>query len=260
MSKGLRAIQDAGGESPELLQISLALQGVRYVFIDRKDVDTPENLQNSFRAMFPVVFENDFFTILENSNCVAPYFFAQNYVAIPRRRFEFAGADLGLIRLYFLPVELDGIEMNDPELAGVMNPANGEVELTAAFRDRQGAPFRAALPQAFFKENAERLRVSLEGQRGWLTLTQAWHEDWHCYVDGQKVEVRAAALAFPSVRIPAGSREAVFHFNSPLWVRMAIGLSLGGWVVLLTGMTCLRFGPTPASWKLWWTGKELPRA
>jgi len=257
MSKGLRAIQDAGGESAELLKISLALQGVRYVFIDRKDVDTPEILQNSFRQIFPVIHENEFFTVLENPNCLGPYFFAQNYVAIPKRRFEFAGADLGLIRLYFLPVELSGIEMTDPSLAGIMNPSNGEVELTAAFRDRQGEPFRTADSQSFTKEGPDRLRISLQGQEGWLTLTQAWHPDWQCSVDDHEVDIHPVALAFPSVRISAGSREAVFRFSPPLWVPAVIGVTLGGWVIVLLGMAYLRFGQIPVSWRLWWCGQDI---
>jgi hypothetical protein len=257
MSKGLRAIQDAGGESAELLKISLALQGVRYVFIDRKDVDTPEILQNSFRQIFPLIHENEFFTILENPNCLGPYFFARNYVAIPKRKFDFAGANLGLIRLYFLPVELSGIEMTDPALAGVMNPSNGEVELTAAFRDRQGEPFRTADLQSLTREGPDWFRISLQGQEGWLTLTQAWHPDWQCSVDGQRAEIHPAALAFTSVRISTGSKEAVFRFTPPAWVPVVIGVTLGGWVIVLLGMAYLRFGQCPVPLRLWWGGKDI---
>lgn len=257
MSKGLRAIQDAGGENAELLKISLALQGVRYVFIDRKDIDTPEILQNSFRQIFPVIYENDFFTILENPSCLAPYFFSRNYVSIPKRRFDFAGADLGLIRLYFLPVELSGVEMTDPALAGIMSPSNGEVELTAAFQDRQGEPFRTGDIHSLTKEGPDRLRISLQGQEGWLTLTQAWHPDWQCSVDGQSVEIYPTTLAFPSIRIPAGSREAVFWFTPPLWIPLVIGVTLVGWVVFLAGMAYLRFGQSRSSWRLWWVGRDI---
>ena len=260
MSKGLRAIQDAGGGSLELMKTALSLQGVRYLFIDRKDVDTPESLQNSFRQIFPVSFENEFFTILENPSCLAPYFFARNYVSIPPRKFEFAGADLGLVRLYFLPIELTGVEMADPELAGIMNRTNGEVELTASFRDRQGSPFRIPDLQNFRKEGPDCWRIQIQGEEGWLTLVQAWHADWHCSIDGHQSEIHPAALAFPSVRIPAGGREAVFWFAPPIWVSICLGLGIFSWIVVLIGIAFLRWFRAPATWNSWWAGEEIIQA
>ena len=124
------------------MRVSLSLQGVRYILLDRKDVDTSEQLQAAFKQQYPTIFENPFFTILENPNSLSPGFLARNYVSIPSSKYEYTTADLGLVRLYFLPVEIQGIEMNDPDLAGIMNPQNGEVELTPGFRDKEGTPFR----------------------------------------------------------------------------------------------------------------------
>ncbi len=59
MSKGMRALQDGGGASADLMKISLSIQGVRYILLDRKDVDTPEQIQTAFRQQFPVVYENE---------------------------------------------------------------------------------------------------------------------------------------------------------------------------------------------------------
>ncbi|NCZ96949.1 hypothetical protein EBZ02_07340, partial [bacterium] len=119
MSTGMRALQDGGSTSADLMKISLSAQGVRYILIDRKDRDTPEPLQTAFRQQYPLVYENEFFTILENPSCLAPGFLARNYVSIPRNSYAYSSADLGLLRLYFLPVELTGVEMSDPALAGV---------------------------------------------------------------------------------------------------------------------------------------------
>lgn len=257
MSKGIRSIQDAGGGNVELMKTSLSLQGVRYIFIDRKDVDTPEALQNSFRQIFPVCFENEFFTVLENPNCLAPYFFAKNYVSVPPRKYEFAGADLGLVRLYFLPVEMTGVEMQDSTLAGIMNPTNGEVELTAAFRDRLGNPFRIPNPNSYKREGPDQWRILLQGESGWLTLTQAWHPDWHCSIDGQQAEIHPAALAFSSARIPAGAKEAFFWFAPPIWVSISLGFGIAAWILVLTGVVCLCCGRSPATWNSWWIGQEI---
>jgi dolichol-phosphate mannosyltransferase len=257
MLKGLRAIQEAGGSNADFMRVSLSLQGVRYILIDRTDMDTPEQLQTAFKQQYPTVFENSFFTILENPNSLAPGFFAQNYVSIPPGRMEYAIADLGLIRLYFLPVEVSGVEMNDPELAGLMNPENGEVELTNAFRDKEGYPFRILDRGNFQAVGSNLIKVLPQGQAGWITLTQAWHPDWKVLVDGLQSEVTRVALAFCGVRIGEGVREVTFAFLPPLWVSISLGLGLISWVFVLGVSGYLQFAPCPARWKQWWDGEEI---
>jgi hypothetical protein len=257
MSKGVRSIQDAGGGNEELMKTSLSLQGVRYIFIDRKDVDTPEALQNSFRKIFPVFYENEFFTVLENPNCLAPVFYSRDYVLLPSHKFQFAGAVLGLVRLYFLPVEMTGVEMQDPSLAGIMNPNNGEVELTETFRDRLGNPFRIPNVQSYRMESPDQWRILIEGESGWLTLTQAWHPDWRCSIDGHQVEIHPVALAFSCVRIPAGAKEAIFWFAPPIWVFISLGLGIAGWIFVLIGVAFLFSARGPATWNSWWVGEEI---
>ena len=257
MSKGMRALQDGGGASADLMKISLSVQGVRYILIDRKDVDTPEQLQTAFRQQYPLAYENEFFTVLENPNCLAPGFLARNYVSIPKDSYGFSAADLGLVRLYFLPVELAGVEMNDPTLAGVMNPQNGEVELTPSFRDREGEPFRVLDGNSFRREGPNRMRLNLPGEPLWVTLTQAWHPDWKVRIDGQTVELQRITLALPGFRATPGSREATFSFEPPAWTSLAVLLGLIGWTGGLGGAAYLRFGPAPKKWKRWWEGEEL---
>jgi dolichol-phosphate mannosyltransferase len=257
MSKGLRAIQDAGGSSPDFMRVSLSLQGVRFILLDRADVDTPEQLQTAFKQQYPTVFENQFFTILENPNSLAPGFLAKNYVSTPPDKMEYAAADLGLIRLYFLPVEVSGVEMSDPALAGLMNPQNGEVELTNAFRDKEGEPFRILDGENFQAVGANLIQVLPQGQAGWITLIQAWHPDWKVFVDGVKREVTRVAVAFSGVRIGEGVREVAFAFLPPLWVSISLGLGLISWVFILGAYGYFQFAPCPESWKQWWEGKEI---
>jgi dolichol-phosphate mannosyltransferase len=257
MSKGMRALQDAGGANADLMKTSLSLQGVRYILMDRKDVDTPEQLQAAFKQQYPTVFENQFFTILENPNCLSPGFLARNYVSIPPAKYEFATADLGLIRLYFLPVEIPGVEMSDPTLAGMMNPQNGEVELTGAFRDKEGEPFRLLDPSICSHNGPNGWKISPQGQSGWLMLTQTWHPDWQVFVDGMKSDLRRVAVAFTGIRIGEGVREVNFVFSPPTWVSLSLGLGLISWLVVLGGAAYLRFAPCPAPWRQWWEGKDL---
>jgi dolichol-phosphate mannosyltransferase len=257
MSKGVRAIQDAGGASAELMKVSLSLQGVRFILLDRMDVDTPEQLQAAFKQQYPTVFENPFFTVLENPNSLAPGFFAKNYVSIPPSRYEYCGAVLGLVRLYFLPVEVPGIEMNDTTLAGIMNPENGEVELTAGFRDKEGEPFRLLDSSTCLHEGPNIWKISPQGQSGWLMLTQAWHPDWHVFADGVKSDLRRIALAFTGIRIGEGVREVSFVFSPPLWVSLSLGLGLGSWICVLGGVAYLRFSTSSTNLKKWWEGEDL---
>ncbi|NCY22925.1 glycosyltransferase, partial [bacterium] len=257
MSKGMRALQDAGGANAEMMKISLSLQGVRYILMDRKDVDTPEPLQTAFKQQYPTVFENQFFTVLENPNCLSPGFLAKNYVSIPPEKYEYATADLGLVRLYFLPVETPGVEMSDPALAGIMNPQNGEVELTGAFRDKEGDPFRLLDPTTCRHEGPHSWKISPQGQSGWLMLTQAWHPDWQVLVDGVRSDLRRVAVAFAGIRIGEGVREVNFVFSPPAWVSLSLGLGLISWLVVLSGAAYLRFAPCPAPWRQWWEGEDL---
>lgn len=127
---------------------------------------------------------------------------------------EYAAADLGLVRLYFLPVEVSGVEMSDPALAGLMNPQNGEVELTNAFRNKEGYPFRILDRENFQAVGSNLIKVLPQGQAGWITLTQSWHPDWKVFVDGLQSDVTRVALAFSGVRI-GGVREVTFNFLPP---------------------------------------------
>jgi dolichol-phosphate mannosyltransferase len=257
MSKGVRAVQDAGGSSAEFMRVSLSLQGVRYILLDRKDVDTSEQLQAAFKQQYPTIFENSFFTILENPNSLAPGFLARNYVSIPPSKYEFTTADLGLVRLYFLPVETQGIEMNDPDLAGIMNPQNGEVELTPGFRDKEGTPFRLFDSSTCRHEGPNLWKISPEGASGWLVLIQAWHPDWHVVVDGVKSEAQRVAVALCGIRVSEGVREVTFAFVPPIWVSLSLGLGLVGWIFVLAGAAYLRFSNSKENWKKWWEGDDL---
>jgi dolichol-phosphate mannosyltransferase len=214
-------------------------------------------LQTAFKQQYPIVFENQFFTILENPNSLAPGFFARNYVTIPPAKYEFVSADIGLLRLYFLPVEVSGVEMSDPALAGLMNPQNGEVELTNAFRDREGQPFRILNRESYQHEACNFVRILPQGQSGWIMLTQAWHPDWKVLVDGVMNEVNRVAVAFSGIRIGEGVREVSFVFLPPIWVSISLSLGLLGWVIVLGGSGYLRFCLAPARWKQWWDGEEL---
>ena len=147
--------------------------------------------------------------------------------------------------------------MNDPTLAGIMNPQNGEVELTGAFRDKEGQPFRLLDPSICRNEGANIWRISPQGQSGWLMLTQTWHPDWEVFVDGVKSDLRRVAMAFNGIQIGEGVQEVRFVFTPPVWVSLCLGLGLVSWVLVLGGSAYLRFASCPMLWRKWWEGEEL---
>jgi dolichol-phosphate mannosyltransferase len=147
--------------------------------------------------------------------------------------------------------------MNDPDLAGIMNPQNGEVELTPGFRDKEGTPFRLFDSSTCRHEGPNLWKISPQGVSGWLVLTQAWHPDWHVVVDGVKSEVQRVAVALCGIRVGEGVREVTFAFVPPIWVSLSLGLGLGGWIIVLLGAAYFRFLTSKESWKMWWEGGDL---
>lgn len=60
---------------------------------------------------------------------------------------------------------------------------------------------------------------------GFLVLTDVWYPGWNCAIDGQPTEVLRADYLFRAVRLPSGSRQAVFRFR-PISYRSGQVISL----------------------------------
>jgi dolichol-phosphate mannosyltransferase len=154
-------------------------------------------------------------------------------------------------------VEIPGVEMNDPTLAGIMNPQNGEVELTGGFRDKVGEPFQILDASTCRQEGVNVWQISPHGQSGWLMLTQSWHPDWEVFVDGVRSDLRKVGVAFNGVRIAEGVQAVRFVFSPPVWVSLSLGLGLISWILVLGSSAYLRFASCPVPWKKWWEGECL---
>ena len=113
------------------------------------------------------------------------------------------------------------------------------MELTPAFRDREGEPFRILDSNFFQREGPNRIRISLPGEPFWVTVTQAWHPDWQVRIDGQPTELNRISLALPGFRAAPGSREAVLTFEAPFWVSALLSLGLIGWAGSIGGAAYL---------------------
>ena len=77
MLRGVAKLNQASFSSREDFATFLHIAGVSHLLIDKKDPDTPAELQNTLRSLRPPVFENEHFVILENPDNYSPAAFAK---------------------------------------------------------------------------------------------------------------------------------------------------------------------------------------
>ncbi len=76
-----------------------------------------------------------------------------------------------------------------------------------------------------------RMRTQSKGER-YLVLTETYHPEWRCFIDGQSVRVHPADWVFMAVRVPGGEHRIEWRYVP---VRFAIGLAVSvvSWVSLV---------------------------
>ncbi|MGA9576364.1 MAG: hypothetical protein WBV90_01980, partial [Terrimicrobiaceae bacterium] len=82
MLRGVAKLNQASFSSREDFETFLDVAGVSHLLIDKKDPDTPADLQNSLRSLRSPVFENEHFVILENPDNHFPASFAKNFSVV----------------------------------------------------------------------------------------------------------------------------------------------------------------------------------
>lgn len=183
------------------------LAGVSHILVDKTDPGTTPEIQQWLRTIWPVVFENDHFAILENASALYPAFTGP-------------GTDLEH------PPEID-----EPTHALVMStysslslrpgmtatPTSGEAKLNA-------------LPAQ--STHAGALAVSAPRGAGWVVLSEAWHPDWRATIGGREADVVRIASAFPGVFAPDGG-EVAFRFSPPWWYSICVFAALAGWLIAI---------------------------
>jgi hypothetical protein len=230
--KWVRHFEVAGAATIDAMKSYLNLSGVSYIFIDKEDPMTPKQVQELYRTLFPVVFENRFIAILANEGSLYPAFFALAAVALPLDGYQSAPLGLQLAKMNLLGVELAPF---DQRVSGLAGKATGsrEVELLPEYREHGGAPFQP-LPSVGRWADDDRMTYRLPPTlSGWLTVTEAFHPDWTATIDGQPVPTYRAAVALLSVYIPLGSQEVVFKFIQPYWYNLLFYFGISLWVLAL---------------------------
>lgn len=94
-----------------------------------------------------------------------------------------------------------------------------------------GGPERPADPGftssvRILEDRPDRMRIATSAQSdGWLVLVDAYDPGWQARLDGRRVELLRANLAFRAIALPAGDHEAELRYR-PAAVSWGVGVSL----------------------------------
>jgi hypothetical protein len=87
---------------------------------------------------------------------------------------------------------------------------------------------------AWVEGGPNRWRWTLDGrQASMLLILMNAHPGWHARVDGAPARIYRAYGTFQAVYVPPGRHEVTLVFRAP-WFWFGLGLSVFGWVILLT--------------------------
>jgi hypothetical protein len=254
--KWVRHLEAAGNASGDAIRSYMNLAGVAYILLDKEDPFSPKQMQDFFRSVYPVAFENRYFAVLANPTALYPAFLAKDFVALPPESFAMAPATLQLLPQNLITVEMGGVDSNMPGFAG-MAKGPSQIELLAQYKGKAGQPFGRVPLVGNRMDDYQRMTYQLPPTvSGWLVLSEAYHPDWTVTIDGKAAEVHRAEAALLSVFVPTGSHEVVFRFKAPAWYSLCLGLGAFGWIVALAALLYLPSKWAPAKWRLWWLGSR----
>jgi hypothetical protein len=251
----VRHLEAAGNASVEALKTYLNLAGVAYILLDKEDPFSPKQMQDFFRSIYPVVFENRYFAVLENPGTLYPAFLAHDFVALPPESYAMAPAVLQLTPQNLATVEMASLDQNMPGFAGMAKGPN-QIELQQKFQGKPGEPFVRVPLAGNRMDDYQRMSYQLPPTvSGWLVVSEAYHPDWTVTIDGKPAEVHRAEAALLSTYVPPGSHEVTFRFKAPAWYSLCLALGTLSWIVALAALLYLPSKWAPAKWRSWWMGK-----
>ena len=250
------SLQNAAMRSQDAIRSGLSLMGCSYIFLDKQDPSTPQDLKRAMMGMLPVLAENQFFAVLTNPGTLYPAFLAHDFVALPPRSYAMAPAVLQLTPQNLITVEMAGVDKTMPGFAGMAKGSN-QIELLGQYQGKAGQSFTRVPLTGNRMDDYQRMTYQLPlDASGWLVVTEAYHPDWTVTVDGKPADVHRAEAALLSTYVPAGSHEVVFQFKAPSWYSLCLTLGALSWIIALAAMLLLPSKWAPAKWRIWWVGKN----
>jgi hypothetical protein len=144
----------------------------------------------------------------------------------------------------------------DAEMMALVIPPEDPRDILTGVPADQRAPFPAEEPQSdplsvtvkACRANAWEVTVNVRALAGaWLIFADAYHPKWKAYVNGRRVPIFMANLAFKAVRLPLGFHRVKFIFREgsdglPFHLMTLLGTASG---ILLLAAVCrtILFGP-----------------
>lgn len=244
MQRGVAYLQTTAQLSPEFLRAYLNVAGVAYVLIDKKDPDSPAELQERFKSLLTAAYENEHFLVLENSASHAPAFLARNFVSGTAEPALVAQSGLSLEKLdvIVLPPAPETYA-TQPGKVGTINEKGHVLEEKLTPDNKQ--PF---LPLAFADprwKNYQEIVLLPPAQSGWVVVPEAFHPDWKAFSAEKSLPVLAVDGAFLGVRVDQPHQPLTLRFTPPWWYNGFLVLSALGWLGLgfLATVPLLSFAP-----------------
>ena len=252
--KWVRHLEVAGYESGTAMRTHLDLSGAAYILIDKEDPYTPKQVQDSYRSVYPLVFENRYFAVLANPQALYPAFLAKDFAVVPRESYDMAAAALLLLPQNVITVEMDGVDHQMPGYAGVAMGPN-HIELLPKYQEKPGQPIVRVPLVGNRMEDYQLMTYKIPPEEtGWLVVSEAYHPDWTVMIDSMTAEVHRSEAALLSVYVPPSSNEVVFQFKPPAWYSVCQTLGSLSWIVALAALLYLPSKWAPARWREWWMG------
>ena len=255
--KWVRHLEVAGNASGDAIRSYMNLAGVAYILLDKEDPFSPKQMQDFFRSVYPVAFENRYFAVLANPTTLYPAFLAKDFVALPPESYAMAPATLQLLPQNLITVEMGGVDRNMPGFAGMAKGPN-QIEMLQQYQGKAGQPFGRVPLVGNRMDNYQRMSYQIPPiVSGWLVVSEAYHPDWTVTIDGKAAEVHRAEAALLSAYVPPGSHEVTFQFKAPAWYSLCLALGTISWIVALAALLYLPSKWAPAKWRKWWvSGKS----
>jgi hypothetical protein len=253
--KWVRHLEAAGNASGESLKSYLNLAGDAYILLDKEDPFSPKQMQDFFRSIYPVVFENRYFAVLANAGALYPAFLAHDFVALPLGSYAMAPAALQLLPQNLVTVEMPSADQSLSGFAGMAKGTN-QIELLGQYQGKAGQPFGRVPLSGTRMDDYQSMTYQLPSSAsGWLVVSEAYHPDWTVTIDGKTADVHRAEAALLSTYVPAGSHEVKFQFKAPAWYALCLMLGSLSWIIALGALFFLPSKWAPPKWRNWWIGK-----
>ena len=246
----IRYMEAGSMMSPETTRAYYDLFGISHILIDRLDPDLPKDYQEKFKALFPTVFENEGFTILENSSTLYPAFAAKDVIHAAKDIFQNPGEVLLLGRGGLIAVEdATGPSVGKMELTGDPPiPDRAGLEKVVDLRKLALSRPRTADYHSFDVEGLQ------EGDKpGLAVVTEAYHPDWKAWQGGAELPVKRAVGALLAVEIQQPGT-VTFRFTPPWYYDFLMWAALGSWLAVAVLFFLMRVGWAPESWRSAWYG------